>query len=78
MPYRCTIQIIGLSFDQIFTFTTLNHSFISPLSGVVSSPILGKCKTSQSLLAGVSGVFFPRDSPVFAPPTDLLVSYELK
>ena len=35
------------------------------------------CETSQVLLAGVSGGF-SRDSPVFAPPTDWPVSYELK
>ena len=35
------------------------------------------CGTSQVLLAGVSGGF-SRGSPVFAPPTDWLVSYELK
>ena len=35
------------------------------------------CETSQVLLAGVSGGF-SRRSPVFAPPTDWPVSYELK
>ena len=34
-------------------------------------------ETSQVLLAGVSGGF-SRGSPVFAPPTDWPVSYELK
>ena len=55
----------------------LNHSIISPLSGVGSSPALATCETSQVLLAGVS-VGFSRGSPVFAPPTDWPVSYELK
>ena len=40
-------------------------------------PALATCETSQVLLAGVSGVF-SRGSPVFAPPTDWPVSYELK
>ena len=35
----------------------LNHSIISPLSGVGSSPALAKCETSQVLLAGVPDVF---------------------
>ena len=38
---------------------------------------LAICETSQVLLAGVSGGF-SRGSPVFAPPTDWPVSYELK
>ena len=42
-----------------------------------SSPALATCETSQVLLAGVSGGF-SRGSPVFAPPTDWPVSYELK
>ena len=42
-----------------------------------SSPTLATCETSQVLLAGVSGDF-SRDSPVFAPPTDWPVSYDLK
>ena len=41
------------------------------------SPPLATCETSQVLLADVSGGF-SRGSPVFAPPTDWLVSYELK
>ena len=49
---------------------SLNHSIISPLC-------LATCETSQVLLAGVSGGF-SRGSPVFAPPTDWPVSYELK
>ena len=47
------------------------------VSGVGSSPALATCETSQVLLAGVPGGF-SRDSPVFAPPTDWPVSYELK
>ena len=42
-----------------------------------SSPALAICETSQVLLSGVPGVF-SRGSPVFAPPTDWPVSYELK
>ena len=42
-----------------------------------SSPTLATFETSQVLLAGASGVF-SRGSPVFAPPTDWPVSYELK
>ena len=30
------------------------------------------------VFAGVPGVFFSRDFPVFAPPTEWPVSYELK
>ena len=41
------------------------------------TPALATCETSQVLLAGVSGGF-SRGSPVFAPPTDWPVSYELK
>ena len=52
----------------------LNHSIISPLClEWVQAPL----ETSQVLLAGVPGGF-SRDSPVFAPPTDWPVSYELK
>ena len=53
----------------------LNHS-ITAVSGVGSSPALATCETSKVLLAGVSGGF-SRGSPVFAPPTDWPVSYEL-
>ena len=38
-------------------FSALNHSIISPLCGVGSSPALATCETSQVLLAGVSGGF---------------------
>ena len=47
------------------------------VSGVGSNPTPATCEISQVLLAGVSGVF-SRGSPVFAPPTDWPVSYELK
>ena len=47
------------------------------VSGVGSSPALAICETRQALLAGVSGGFFG-GSPVFAPPTDCPVSYELR
>ena len=46
-----------------------NIFFLTAVSGVGSSPALATCETSQVLLAG---------SPVFAPPTDWPVSYELK
>ena len=46
-------------------------------SGVGSSSALAARETSQGLLAGVSGGF-SRVSPVFAPPIDWPVSYELK
>ena len=50
---------------------------LTAVTGVCSSPVLATCETSQVLLAGVSGVF-SRGSPIFAPPTDWPVSYELK
>ena len=57
---------------------SLNHSYhLTSVSGVVSSPALATCETSQVLLAGVPGGF-SRGTPVFAPPTDWPVSYELK
>ena len=56
----------------------LNHSdHLTAVSGVGYRPALATCETSQVLLAGVPGVF-SRGSPVFAPPTDWPVSYELK
>ena len=54
---------------------SLDH--LTAVSGVGSSPALATCETSQVLLAGVSDGF-SRGSPVFAPPTDWPVSYELK
>ena len=53
--------------------TELNHLIISP-SAVGLSPTWGTFEKSQVLLAGVPGGF----SPIFAPPTDWPVSYELK
>ena len=47
------------------------------VSGVGSSPALATCENSQVLLAGVSGGF-SWNSPIFTPPTDWSVSYELK
>ena len=47
------------------------------MSGVGSSPIGGICESSQVLLAGVPGAF-SLGSPVFVPPTDWPVSYELQ
>ena len=55
----------------------LNHSIISPLCLVWVQATLATCETSPALLAGVPGGFF-WGSPVFAPPTDWHVSYELK
>ena len=55
----------------------LHLTIRSSVSGVGSGPALATCETSQVLLAGVSGGF-SRGSPVFAPPTDWPVSYELK
>ena len=53
------------------------------MSGAGSSPALATCETSQVLLAGVPGGFSREGgggggSPVFAPPTDWPISYELK
>ena len=51
------------------------------MSAVISLPrliaICYSCETSQVLLAGVLGGF-SRGSPVFAPPTNWPVSYQLK
>ena len=54
---------------------SLDH--LTAVSDVGSNPALATCETSQVLLAGVPGGF-SRCSPVFAPPTDWPVSYELK
>ena len=54
---------------------SLDH--FTAVSGVGSSPALATCETSQVLLAGAPGDF-SWGSSVFAPPTDLPVSYELK
>ena len=61
---------------KIITFVTKFNN-LTAVSGVGSSPALATCETSQVLLAGVSGGF-SRGCPVFAPPTDWPVSYELK
>ena len=55
----------------------LNRSIIRPLCLVWVRALLWPGGTSQVLLAGVPGGF-SRGSPVFAPPTDWPVSYELK
>ena len=56
---------------------SLLHLTIQSSHRCVWCPALATCETSQVLLAGVSGGF-SRGSPVFAPPTDWPVSYELK
>ena len=61
----------------IFHYSTLPFDHLTAVTGVGLSPALATCETSQTLLAGVSGGF-SRGSPVFAPPTDRPVSYELK
>ena len=61
----------------IFKVNTVEKVSSTTVSGVGSSPALATCETSQVLLAGVPGGF-SRGSPVFAPPTDWPVSYELK
>ena len=53
----------------------LNH--LAAVSGVGLSSTLATCETSQVLLAGVPGGF-SRGSPIFAPPTEWPISYELK
>ena len=55
----------------------LNHSIISLLCLVWVRALLWPRETSQFLLVGVPGGF-SRGSPVFAPPTDWPISYELK
>ena len=71
-------------FSQVIYFTAppvaerlIDHSIISPLCLVWVRAPLWPRETSQVLLAGVSGGF-SWGSPVFAPPTDWPVSYELK
>ena len=61
----------------IFHYRTQPFDHLTAVTGVGSSPALATCETNQVLLAGVSGGF-SRGSPVFAPPTDWPVSYELK
>ena len=78
---------MGLNHDAV-SFVSNDKDALTPHSmcsglhqrsvpGVGSSPALATCETSQVLLAGVSGGF-SQGSPVFAPPTDWPVSYELK
>ena len=55
---------------QISLFGPKKISHVCPTQGT-------SCETSQVVLAGVPGVF-SRGSPVFAPPTDWPISYELK
>ena len=62
---------------KVADISALDHSFISPLWVRASLGAEFTCGTSQVLLAGVSGGFSP-GTPVFAPPTDWPVSYELK
>ena len=45
--------------------------------GSICKSALATCETSQVLFAGVPDVF-SQGCPVFAPPTDWSVSYELK
>ena len=55
----------------------LNHSIISLLCLVWVRAPLWPCETSQVLLVVVPGGF-SWDSPVFVPPIDWPLSYELK
>ena len=55
----------------IFHYCTQTFDHLTAVSGVATF------ETSQFLLAGVSGGF-SRGFPVFAPPVDWPVSYELK
>ena len=75
--FICLIYTLIKKVFKPYFFVALNHSVISPLCLVwVRAPPWPR-ETSQVLLAGVSGVF-SRGSPVFAPPTDWSVAYELK
>ena len=70
-------QHLSGPFDQIGSHENLSSNARTAVTGVGSSPALATCETSQSLVAGVS-CGFSRGSPVFAPPTDWPVTYELK
>ena len=70
-----SVCVGGAHGRAVFLNSALDH--LTAVSGVGSSPALATCEASQVLLAGVPGVF-SRGSPVFAPPKDWLVSYELK
>ena len=61
----------------IFHYHTKPFDHLTTVSSVGSSSTWGTRETSTVLLAGVLGVF-SQGSPVFAPPTDWPVSYELK
>ena len=61
----------------IFHYCSSSFHHLTAVSGVGLSPTQGTCETSQVLLAGVPGGF-SWGSPVFTPPTDWPVSYELK
>ena len=54
---------------KVADFSAPDHSIISPMWVRASLGARVTCGTSQVLLAGVSGGFFP-GTPVFAPPTD--------
>ena len=65
---------------KVADFSALDHSIIRSSHRCGFRASLGAeftCGTSQVLLAGVPGGFSP-GTPVFAPPTDWPVSYELK
>ena len=61
----------------IFHNCTIPLNHLTAASGVGSIPTRGTCETSQVLLVGVSGGF-SWGSPIFTPPTDWPISYELK
>ena len=61
----------------IFHYRALSFDHLTAVTGVGSSPTRGTCETSFSvLLLGVPDDF-SQGFPVFAPPTDWLVLYEL-
>ena len=73
-----SIFVNCLSFVIVpYMYVLYQNCILTAVTGVGSSPALATCETSQVLLAGVSGGF-SRGSPVFAPPTDWPVLYELK
>ena len=66
--------------EQVKSAVSKSLDHLIAVYGVGVSPAPATCETIQVLLAGVRvcQVFFSRDFPVFAPPTDWPVSYELK
>ena len=72
LPILYCLTLWSISFEVAPCFLITRS-----VSGVGSSPALATCETSQVLPAGVPGGF-SRGSPVFAPPIDWPVSYELK